>query len=119
VPVIFTVFGLVIFAFFAAVHGTLVFHARSVVEAAAQDGLAAAQLEGGTEDDGRNAAFNTLNSFENLADRQVSVDINGADTEVRVRVSARITTLPIDLFADVSAEAVGPKERFYDIDERD
>lgn len=100
-------------------HGTLVYYALSVVEAAAQDGLAAAQLEGGTEQDGINAANNALSVSQNLVNVQVDVDENDSRSEIRVVVAARVESLPLNIFADVSAEAVGPKERFYSYEERD
>lgn len=104
---------------YGAIHGAIVFYARSVVEAAAQEALAATQLEGGTEEDGRNAAFNTLSILPNLVNVEVDVEENSSQSEVRVLVQARVENLVLELFNDVTAEAVGPKERFYSYEERD
>ena len=105
-----------VIAFYVAVHAALVFHGRSVVAAAAQDGLRAAQIEGGNEADGYAAAHETLNLAPGLDNRQVAV--SAGEDEVTVTVSAEVETVLVDLLTDVSAEVTGPKERFYAEDER-
>lgn len=99
-----------------SIYGALFFHARAVVQAAAQDALSAAQLEGGTEQDGVNAANNALSLSQNLVNVQVDVDENSS--EIRVVVSAEVESIPLSVLAGVSAEAIGPKERFYSYEER-
>lgn len=115
-PLTLIVFPSVILAFYAAVHAALVFHGREVVAAAAQDGLRAAQIDGGTAADGRAAADQTLGLSPGLRNVVVVVD-DGGDT-ITVRVSAEVDTLLAELFTDVSAEATGPRERFYSEAER-
>lgn len=110
-------FPSVILAFYAAVHAALVFHGREVVAAAAQDGLRAAQIEGGSAADGRAAADQTLSLAPGLRNVVVVVDDDGGDT-ITVRVTAEVDTLLAELFSDVSAEATGPRERFYSEAER-
>jgi TadE-like protein len=109
-------FTTVMLFFFGAVHAGMVFHARSVVSAAAQDGLRAVQAEGGTEDDGRAAAEATLALAPGLLDP--SVTVTGGDGENRVRVTARVDSPFGGFLTDVSAEVSGPKERFYGEGER-
>lgn len=109
-------FPAILFTFYLAVHATLVFHARSVVSAAAQDGLYWAQIEDGTEADGVAAATQTLNLAEGLKNKSITV-VQGDDT-VTVTVSAEVETVLVELFAVVEAEVTGPRERFYLEDER-
>jgi hypothetical protein len=110
---VFVAFALTVFIFYSCVHIALVMHGRSVVAAAAQDALAAAQLEDGTDGDGAAAAYRTLEIAPGLRNVSVSVATNGADTEVRVQVSAEVETVLVDMFNRVEADVVGPKERFY------
>lgn len=115
-PVTLIVFPAVVLCFYFAVHAALVFHGRSVVAAAAQDGLRAAQIEGGTQADGLAAANATLNLSPGLKNRSVQV-VQTNDT-VTVRISAKVETLLADLLTDVTAEVSGPRERFYSEKER-
>jgi Flp pilus assembly protein TadG len=116
IPTTLIIFPALIITFYLAVHTTLVFNGRSVVAAAAQDGLRAAQIEGGTAADGHAAANQTLALSPGLREQQVDVD-QGEDT-VTVRVSAEVETLIVELFTTVSAEVTGPRERFYSEAER-
>ena len=84
--------------------------------AAAQDGLRAAQIEGGTAADGRAAADQTLSLAPGLRDLAVTVD--ASDDTITVRVTAKVDTLLAELFTNVSATAIGPRERFYSEAER-
>jgi Flp pilus assembly protein TadG len=110
------VFPAVILSFYFAIHAALVFHGRSVVAAAAQDGLRAAQIEGGTAADGRAAADQTLSLAPGL--RNPSVNVNQTNDTVTVTVSAHVDTLLAEMFSTVSAEVTGPRERFYSEAER-
>lgn len=101
---------------FGAVHLALVAKGRSVVSAAAQDGMHAAQVFGGTAETGRVAAERTLNLGPGLTDRTIDVAIstvNGRCDQVRVRVTARVETSVVEVFNVVSADVTGPCERFY------
>ncbi|MGB5755662.1 MAG: hypothetical protein WBM50_02005 [Acidimicrobiales bacterium] len=116
IPTILVVFAATVLAFYGAVHAALVFHAKSVVSAAAQDGLRAAQIEDGTEADGRAAAEQTLSLASGLRNKAIAV--SQSDDQVRVTVSAEIETPLIELFNSVSADVTGPRERFYSEAER-
>jgi hypothetical protein len=115
-PTLLVVFAAVVLAFYGCVHAALLFHAKSVVAAAAQDGLRAAQIEDGTEADGYAAAEKTLNLARGLRNKEIDVD--QSDDVVRVEVKAEVETPMIELFNEVKAEVVGPRERFYSEDER-
>ena len=110
------VFGVVVLAIFGCVHASLVFHGRSVVSAAAQDGLRAVQAEGGSVADGYEAAENTLALAPGLDDVRVVVT-PGRDV-VRVQVTATVRAPLGGFITTVSADVEGPKERFYAEDER-
>lgn len=110
------VFPAVILLFYAAVHAALVFHGRSVVAGAAQDGLRAAQIEDGTVADGVAAANQTLALAPGLKNK--AVEVNQGNDIVYVKVSAEVETLIVGLFNVVDAEATGPRERFYSEAER-
>ncbi len=112
-------FTMTVVIFFFAAHLMQVYHGRSVLSAAAQDGLAAAQLEDGTESDGQAAISQTLALSTNVQlVGSPSVSINGANSEVQVQISGRVTSglLPFANSFDISIR--GPKERFYGEDER-
>lgn len=110
------VFPLAALSFLLCAHTALVFHGRSVVAAAAQDGLRAAQVENGTGDDARQAAGSILDLAPGLKDRSVSV-VSEGDT-ITVTVSAEVDTVVPGFFSDARSVATGPKERFYTEDER-
>jgi hypothetical protein len=116
VSTVLIIFTTVMLTFFGAVHTAMVFHARAVVSAAAQDGLRAVQAEGGTEADGRAAAEATLSLSPNLVDPAVTV--TAGDGENRVRITAHVDSPFGGFLSDVSAEVSGPKERFYAESER-
>lgn len=116
IPTILVIFTATVLALFGAVHAALVFHGRAVVSAAAQDGLRAAQIEDGTEADGRAAAERTLGLAAGLQNKNIQVN-RGADT-VTVRVTAEVDTPLVELLNTVSAEVTGPRERFFSEPER-
>jgi Flp pilus assembly protein TadG len=121
-PTLLIVFAVTLLAFFGAVHATLVLHGRSVVSAAAQDGLSAAQLESGTNTDGQNAAVATLGLSPGLRNQSVNVvrTTTGAGhcDQIRVTVTAEVETPLVEMLNVVSAEVTGPCERFYSEPER-
>ncbi len=110
------VFPLAVVSFLLCAHAALVFHGRSVVAAAAQDGLRAAQIENGTGADARQAAAAILDLAPGLKDRDIAV-VSEADT-ITVTVSARLDTVIQGLFSDARSVASGPRERFYGEAER-
>lgn len=110
------VFAFLMIAFYSAVHFALVFHAHSVTAAAAQDGLRAAQLEGGTTADAEAAANRTLGLAPGL--RGLSVSAEQTDDNVTITVTAEVETVLVELFNEIEVEVTGPRERFYSEMER-
>jgi hypothetical protein len=102
---------------FLVIQAALVFHARSIVAAAAADGARAAQAEGADAATGRAVALAVLDGSTTLIpDPVVTVSRSAAD--VRVTVSAPVRG-PIPWFhPTVSASAGGPVERFVPEDRR-
>jgi len=111
--------ALAMFAFIGCVHTALVFHGQSVVSAAAQDGLRAVQAEDGTEADAEAAALEVLALAPGLEESSISVVVTGGARSNRVVVTAKIKSPFGDSFSTVSADANGPKERFYSEAERE
>lgn len=107
----------VMMAIYTCVHAMLVYNARQVVSAAAQDALAAAQAEGATEGDGETAGNATLALGTNLIGADVSV--NRGDEVVNVTASASINTPILDILTDIEVTTSGPVERFFDEDGRE
>jgi hypothetical protein len=102
---------LVVTMVFLVIHAALVYHARSMVAAAAEDAARAAQVEGGSAADARAVAGALLEvSASLLPDPVVSVERSATTVSVTVRGTVRG---PIPwLHATVSANAGGPVERF-------
>lgn len=104
-------------AFFFVIQVALVFHARSVVSAAAQDGLRAAQAENATDQDARDATAQILaGSAGLLSDETVVVSRSGEF--VTVQVSAKVSSVALGLEGPVTASASGVRERFRPQSER-
>lgn len=115
-PIFFVVFGAVVVLLYICIHGALVFHGQSVAAAAAQDALRAAQVEGGSEEAGREAAETTLAHFQGF--RDVTIDVSQGDDEVSVEVRATVETPTFDFVNEISSRVSGPRERFYTETER-
>ena len=90
---------------------------RSVVEAAAADGLTEAQAFGVSDAVGDSAANSTLNGFGLL--RNKSVNVSRDTSTVRVTVVAEVQPFFFPSLGVITAEAEGPIERYYTPDERD
>ena len=116
VPISIVLHATVLLLLYISSHGAMVFHGQSVVSAAAQDGLRAAQLEGGTESDGQRAAQTTAAYFQGLSN--VQIDVTRTEEEVTVTVTATVETPTFSFANDVSAEVSGPTERFIKESER-
>jgi Flp pilus assembly protein TadG len=93
------------------------FHARSVMNAAAQDGARAAQVEGATEADARAAAAQILAGSSNLIEDQAVVVSVGGDT-ITVTITGRVQTVFPGWRGDLTSSASGPVERFRNQAER-
>jgi Flp pilus assembly protein TadG len=102
---------------FLVIQAALVYHARSIVAAAAQDGARAAQAEGGTAADARAVAAAVLDGSTGLIPAPlITVEQTATDVEVTVWAAVRG---PIPwLRATVRASAGGPVERFIPETER-
>lgn len=116
VPIFMVLLATVFLLLYISIHGAMVFHGQSVVSAAAQDGLRAAQLEGGTESDGQQAAEATAAYFQGLSN--VQIDVDRTDEQVTVKVTATVETPTFGFANNVSAEVSGPTERFIKESER-
>ena len=106
----------VMFTFLAAVHVGLIFHARNVAQAAAQDALRAAALEGALAGNGVQAAERTLDLFDGITAAQVDVD--KSDEEVIVRVTGQVETPLGGPFTHFEISLNGPTEQYWDEQER-
>jgi Flp pilus assembly protein TadG len=102
---------------FLVIHAALVYHARSVMAAAAEDGARAAQAEGASAAAGRTVALEVLDSSSGLIP-DPAVEVERTATDVRVTVRATVRG-PIPWFhPTVQASAGGPIERFIPEDQR-
>lgn len=110
------VFPAIIAAFYVAIHASLIYRGQTVVGAAAQDGLWATQLAGGTVADGEAQAQQVVGLAPGLRDVTIEVEENG--DLITVRVSGVVETLLLGFFTDVEAEVTGQRERFFTEPER-
>jgi Flp pilus assembly protein TadG len=102
---------------FLVIQAALVYHARSVVAAAAEDAARVAQAEGGTEGEARAVAFEVLAGSSGLVPSP-AVTVERTATAVDVRVTG-IVRGPIPwLHPTVTAHAGGAVERFVPESER-
>lgn len=102
---------------FMVIQGALIFHARSVVTAAAQDATRAAQLENSTGAAGQAAGAQILAGSSNLLINERITVNRGAD-EVTTVVEAEVTSLVPLWSPTVRATVTGPVERFRPENER-
>jgi Flp pilus assembly protein TadG len=102
---------------FLVIQAALVFHARSIVAAAAEDAARAAQMEQGTAADGRAVAQSILAGSAGLIPAP-TVTIERSATSVSVTVSATVRGPIPWLHPTVTAGAGGPVERFVPESER-
>ena len=108
---------LTIFLVMFVVQMGLFFHARTVLNAAAQDAVRAAQVENATEADGRAAAEQILSGSTGLMTvTELSVDTDA--TTVDVVISAEVVSLVPFWSGSTSGRATGPREFFRPEDER-
>lgn len=90
----------------------LVAHARSVAEAAAQEGASAGRAVGGTSADARARADRYVASLgpRMLADRRVDVEMTAESVTVTVR--GNVVSLVPWVTPSIAEAASGPRERF-------
>ena len=89
----------------------LVFHARSVITAAATDAARAAQAEGGTEGDGQAVARQLLAGSESLVSG-TTIDVDRSSGRVAVTIDAHVVSLIPGWTLSISAHSEGPIEEF-------
>ncbi len=94
----------------------LVFHAREVAQAAAQDGLEAAQAADGTDSDGRRRAQALLAEAGGVRDPRV--EVTRRTDSARVVVVGQAPSIVPLVSTGVSGQAHGPIERFVPENER-
>ena len=104
------VMPVVLFAVMVIVQTGLYFHARQVVEAAAQEALEAAQGERATADSGTQAGDTFLAEAGGVRDAVVEVTRSGTQVSVSVTAVAP-NVLPLAVW-QVSSSATGEVERF-------
>lgn len=102
---------IVLLAIALCIQAGLILHARNVANAAAQDGLKAAQLDGANQGNGKVAAENTLALFEGIEAAKVTVS-KTTDT-VTVNIEGEIAVPLNGIFSSFNVSATGPVERFY------
>ena len=103
--------GLTVLLVMLVVQLGMYFHGRSVMNAAAQDGARAAQVENATAADASAAAEQILAGSTNLLrNRQITVD-RSLD-EVTVTITAEVQSVFPGWTGALSATASGPTERF-------
>ena len=100
----------VLFLVMLIVQAGLYFHARQVVEAAAQEALEAAQGETATQDLGTQAGDTFLAEAGGVRDAVVDVTRSGTQVSVSVAAAAP-NVLPLAVW-QVSASVTGEVERF-------
>ena len=105
------VFPLVLSAILFAIQYALVFHARGVLEAAAEDGLRAAQTTEGSPAAGQAAALGLVSRIANdLIDLEnVSV---GGDRTITVTIEASVSSIVPGWSPRITVDAQGPREEF-------
>lgn len=109
-------FPVVMAAVMLAIQGALVFHARSLVQTAAQDAARVTQVEEGTVADGEAAAGVWLGGGGLLENPVVSIS-RGA-TQVEVTVTSGVQSLVPFWNPSVTATVSGPVEVFRPENER-
>lgn len=105
------VLPLVLLAIAVCMQAGLVLHANNVANAAAQDGLRAAQLDGANDGNGTVAAENTLALFDGIEAAKVTV--SRTEDTVTVRIEGEVAVPLNGVFSSFNVSATGPIERFY------
>ena len=109
--------GLATVMVFFVIQVALLFHARSVVSAAAQDGVRAAQVENATAADAQSAASQILGGSTALLNN-ASIAVDQSGEFVTVTVTAVVTPVVFGMSGPVTASASGVIERFRPQSER-
>ncbi|MCP5027884.1 MAG: pilus assembly protein [Actinomycetia bacterium] len=99
-----------VFTFMLVVQAALMFHARSLVQTAAQDAARATQVEIGTAADGHNAAGRWVEEGGLLQGLEIS--ISRTPTQVNVTITSGVQSLVPFWEPTVAATVQGPVEAF-------
>ncbi len=94
------------------------YNARQLVTAAAQDGVAAGRVEGGTLDASRARAAAVLERSRPALDGSPQITATGDGTRVAVEVQGRVVAVVPGLRLDVTGTAEAPVERFVPAGQR-
>lgn len=90
----------------------LYFHASHAAEAAAQEGVRAARVLGGSAADGERTAEQFMADSVPTLVEGVAIDATRTTEQARVVVSGTVHSIVPGLHLDVRAEAASPVERF-------
>ncbi len=107
---------IVMLTFMLCVQGAMVFHARTLIQTAAQDAARATQVETGTTADGQAAAARWVQDGGLL--RDVNVTVTRGATQVNVTVTSGVQSLVPFWTPTVTATVQGPVEVFRPQSER-
>jgi Flp pilus assembly protein TadG len=111
VEAVITLPALILFVFTVVQYG-LVWHARHVAEAAAQDGLRAARAYQATTGDGQAAAADYLHQVAPRLLTSTDVSVTRSTTTVTVRVRGQVLSAIPGAHFTVNETVTGPVERF-------
>ena len=100
------------FLIFITIQAALVFHARAVVDAAAQNGALAGQSEMGTEAAVHSAVWSIIGPSEKnlLSDMEIAIETN--PSRLSVTVHATVKSLIPGFAPKIASTAAGPREVF-------
>ena len=100
------------FMILVVVQAALVFHAQSIVDAAAQDGAQAGQGEAGSEAMARSAVQSVIGSSARNLLSDVDTTIRMSPSQLSVTVSATVKSLIPGYAPRIASTAAGPREAF-------
>jgi Flp pilus assembly protein TadG len=96
---------------FSIIQFTLVWHAEQVAQDAASQALAAARIQGGSQDTGQAQAEKVLDQVAGGSLRTHSVSVQRGAMQVQVQVTGTAESILPFITLHVHAEADGPVER--------
>ena len=106
------------FMIFVVVQAALVFHAQSIVDAAAQTGAQAGQGEAGSEAMVRSAVQSVIGTSARRLLSDVDVAIQTNPSRLSVTVHATVTSLIPGYAPRIASTAAGPREVFVSQSQR-
>ena len=90
----------------------LAYHARQVLTAAAQDAAFAATASGASPDTATNTAQHVVDSAGSGLVHDVMIQVSGDTDEIRVELTATVSSVVPGLELTVSGSSAAPTERF-------